>query len=136
AIDQPAYTPTIQTPPWGGVYNVTSPTQLALYPALAMMIYRNDLKEGEIVVDRKVNFEALEAGSRVFDEQVIQDHDRKVFKSSFPIEAMAAGKVTLTFTDEDSPDEIETLDAFKKDNGIVSNTGQLFWAEENRGHFT
>ena len=136
AIDQPAYTPTIQTPPWGGVYNVTTPTQLALYPALAMMIYRNDIDEGETVVDRKVNFEALETGSRVFDEQVIQDHDRKVFKSNFPIEAMAAGKVTLTFTDDDGPDEINDLDAFKKDNGIVSNTGQLFWTEENQGHFT
>src|SRR5690606_13125253 len=56
AIDQPAYTTTIQSPPSEGVYNVTSPTQLALYPALDMMIYRNDLQEGEPVVDRKVNF--------------------------------------------------------------------------------
>lgn len=136
AIDQPTYTPTIQTPPWGGVYNVTSPTQLALYPALAMMIYRNDIQEGETIVDRKVNFDALESGVRVFDERVIQDYDRKAFKGSFPLEAMAAGKVTLTFTEDNVADEMVTLDPFKKDNGIASNTGQLYWTEENNGHFT
>ncbi|NHE58529.1 hypothetical protein [Cyclobacterium plantarum] len=136
AIDQPSYTPTIQTPPWGGVYNVTSPTQLALYPALAMMVYRKDILEGETIVDRKINFEALEAGASFFDEKVIQDHDRKVFKSNFPIAAMAAGKITLTFTSEDLPDEIGNLEPYEKDGGIVSNTGQLYWTEENRGHFT
>ncbi|WP_162340872.1 hypothetical protein [Cyclobacterium salsum] len=136
AIDQPSYTPTIQTPPWGGVYNVTSPTQLALYPALAMMIYRKDLMEGETIVDRKVNFEALNAGSNFFDETVVQDHDRKVLNTPFPLEAMAAGKVTLTFTPENLPDEIGSLDVFKQNNGIVSNTGQLYWTEEDNGHFT
>ncbi|SHM58327.1 hypothetical protein SAMN04488057_102223 [Cyclobacterium lianum] len=136
AVDQPSYTPTIQTAPWGGVYNVTSPTQLALYPALAMMIYRGDIIEGETIVDRKVNFDALEAGLSFFDERVIQDQDRKVFKTNFPTEAMAAGRVTLTFTDEDLTDEIGNIAAFKQDGGIVSNTGQLYWTEENRGHFT
>src|SRR5690606_20686671 len=37
---------------------------------------------------------------------------------------------------EDEPDEIANLDAYKNDEGVLSNTGQLFWTEENLGHFT
>ena len=42
ATDYPHFTPTIQNPS-GGIYNATSPTQLSLYPALAAMIYRDDV---------------------------------------------------------------------------------------------
>src|SRR5690606_32466605 len=39
------YSPTVQQ--GNGVYNVPTPTHLALYPALSAMIYRNDISEGD-----------------------------------------------------------------------------------------
>jgi hypothetical protein len=61
ALDYPHFTKTLHTP---GVYNVTSPTQLALYPALAAMLYRNDVQEGTTVIRRGVNLRILRPAKR------------------------------------------------------------------------
>src|SRR5690606_31580674 len=53
AMDFSHYSPTVQQ--GNGVYNVSSPTQLALYPALSAMVYRNDVREGGVVANRNVN---------------------------------------------------------------------------------
>jgi hypothetical protein len=136
ATDYPHFTPTIQTPPWGGVYNACAPTQLALYPALAMMIYRNDIKEGEIAVNRNVHLPSLAENTQFFEESVVQDHDRKSFAGSFPLEAMAVGKVNLSFTDALKENEIADLSKFWKDKTVISNTQQLFWDYSEKGFFT
>jgi hypothetical protein len=65
ATDYRQFTPTIQTP-GGGIYNATTPTQLALYPALATAIFRNDIVEGSTVVDRRVNISKLLDGEYHF----------------------------------------------------------------------
>ncbi len=136
ATDYPYFTPTIQTPPWGGIYNACSPTQLALYPALAMMIYRNDIKEGEIAVNRQVHLPSVAENKQFFDERVIQDHDRKSFAGSFPLEAMAVGKVSLTFTNSLKENETTDLSKFWKNKTVTSNTNQLFWDYSDKGFFT
>lgn len=68
ATDNRQFTPTIQNR-GGGIYNATTPTQLALYPALATMIYRNDIKEGETALNRKVNIDELLNGDTTFREK-------------------------------------------------------------------
>jgi hypothetical protein len=75
AMDYDHYTPTIQS--GHGVYNVTSPTHLALYPALTSMIYRGDIKEGRPVANRKVTVANLEKGMLPFLEKIEQESDVK-----------------------------------------------------------
>lgn len=133
ATDYRQFTPTIQTP-GGGIYNATTPTQLALYPALATSVYRNDIQEGITVVDRRVNISELLKGDTTFREKVEQDHDRKVLKGDFPLEAMAIGKVGITFTDKEPAEVVSDLAQYIKGNEVLSNTGQLMW--DKSGYFT
>jgi hypothetical protein len=133
ATDYRQFTPTIQTP-GGGIYNATVPTQLALYPALATAIYRNDIEEGLTVVDRRVNITELLNGDTTFREKVEQDHDRKVLKGDFPLEAMAIGRVGITFTDGEPAEVVSELAPFLKEGQVFSNTGQLMW--DKSGYFT
>lgn len=133
ATDYRQFTPTIQTP-GGGIYNATTPTQLALYPALAAAIFRNDIYEGSTVVDRRVNIGKLLEGDITFREKVEQDHDRKVLKGDFPLEAMAIGKVGITFTENEPTEVVADLDPYIKNNRVSSNTGQLMW--DKSGYFT
>jgi len=133
ATDYRQFTPTIQTP-GGGIYNATTPTQLALYPALATSVYRNDIQEGKTVVDRRVNIGELLKGDTTFREKVEQDHDRKVLKGDFPLEAMAIGKVGITFTDGEPAEVVSDLAQYMNGNEVLSNTGQLMW--DKSGYFT
>lgn len=135
ATDIPHYTNTIQSG-GGGIYNATSPTQLALYPALARMIYRGDVKEGETVVDRKVDLSSLLKGATPLNETVKQDFDRKVMEGSFPLQLMAAGKVLLSFSDKNKTQMISNLSSLWKDSAMHSTTGQLVWSEMGNGYFT
>ncbi|MCU0389963.1 MAG: hypothetical protein MUE81_02490 [Thermoflexibacter sp.] len=136
ATDYPYFTETIQTPLWGGIYNACSPTQLALYPALAMMIYRNDIKEGETVVNRNIHLPSLAENKQFFDERVVQDHDRKSFIANFALEAMGIGKVNISFTDSLKENEITDLSKFWKNKTVTSTTHQLFWDYSGKGYFT
>jgi len=133
ATDVPHYTSTIQS---HGIYNATSPTQMALYPALARMIYRGDIEEGETVVDRKVNISSILNGETPINETVKQDFDRKVIEGTFPIQLMAAGKVLLTFSDENKMEMQDNLSSLWKDSVMTSTTGQLSWSEKGKGYFT
>lgn len=135
AMDYSGFTPTVQS--GHGVYNVTSPTQLALYPALAAMIYRNDIKEGRVIANRKVSFSELSKGKLPFYEKVEQESDVKKLESVVPLEFMAAGRVVLSFNDN-SKITVTAVDKFidtihKK---VSSTTGQLVWDYSDKGYFT
>lgn len=135
AMDQPQFTPAIQQ--GRGVYNIASPTQLALYPALAAMIYRNDVREGEVIANRNVNIEDLKNGKLAFVEKVSQQYDVKSFTSSVPVEALAVGRVTVSF---DKPKLSSTADLSqywdRNKRLLISATGQLQWAYSEKGFFT
>jgi hypothetical protein len=100
AMDYPHFTPTVQS--GHGVYNVTSPTHLGLYPALAAMIYRNDIRKGDIVATRNVSESALATGRLPFFEKVEQESDVKKLQSVVPLQALAAGRVVLSFNQKRS----------------------------------
>ena len=136
AIDYPNYTSTIQTPPWGGIYNATSPTQIALYPALASMIYRGDVKEGEVVVNRKIDIVSILKGAALVQETVTQDYDRKVIEGTFPLQLMAGGKILLSFSEENKTEFLNDMHSLWKDSIITSTTKQLQWSEKGKGFFT
>lgn len=135
ASDYPYFTKTIHTP---GVYNVNMPTQLPLYPALASMIYRNEVIEGEVVSTRHVHLPSLHDGIVGFDEQVRQDWDQKEFTGTPPNEAFAIGKVELQYTDEFVETPVPDLTSFWDTTAqvITSSTGQLKWDYSGNGYFT
>lgn len=134
AVDRQDYSETIHTP---GVYNVTTPTQLGLYPALGRMVYRGDVKEGDVIATRYVHIPSLSEGRIGFQEVVTQDHDVKSITGDIPSEFLAAGRVVLDFPDEWTktplPD-IRNLWDFEN-RQIKSNTGQLMWDFSDKGYF-
>ena len=134
ATDFTNFTNTIQTPR-GGIYNATSPTQLALYPALSTMIYRNDIQEGKTVVNRMVDLKELLEGKTTFRDKIVQDYDRKQIEGAFAIQSMAAGRVVISFSDKSGIDS-SGFSGLYKDHGVTSNTGQLYWDEKGKGYFT
>jgi len=135
AMDYPHFTPTVQS--GHGVYNVTSPTQLALYPALASMIYRKDVTKAEVVANRTAPVRQLMKGQLPFYEKVEQESDIKRLQSLVPLEALAAGRVVLTFADSTKPTApfINKLPAVTN-NTVRSTTGQLLWNYKDSGFFT
>jgi len=135
AMDFSHFTNTIQN--GYGVYNVTSPTQLALYPALAAMVYRGDVKEAEVIANRNVYIADLKKGKLNFLEKTAQQYDVKSFESSVPLEALAIGKVTVSFDGLEKPIE-QNLDRYwnKEKKIITSVTGQLKWSYDGEGYAT
>ncbi len=134
AMDYTHFTNTIQS---HGVYNVTSPTQLALYPALAALIYRNDVKEGDVVANRNVNLSDLKKGKLNFVEKTAQQYDVKSFEAGVPMEALAIGPVTISFDESMATKEINLSKYWNKEKKeIASTTNQLKWNYSGKGYFT
>lgn len=135
ASNYPRFTEKLDMP---NVYNVMSPLQMTLYPALARMIYADEIKEGEIVSVRNVHVPSLKTGRLGFVENVKQDWDHKDFESVVPQEALAIGRVGVKFTDKfqetEKPDLSDYWDRANK--LIVSTTGQLEWHYGEQDYFT
>jgi hypothetical protein len=132
AMDYDHFTPTVQS--GHGVYNVTSPTQLSLYPALAALVYRGDVKEGSVVADRRVVLSELQKGGLPFFEKVEQEADVKNLQSAVPPEALAKGKVVLSFT-SNAKSKVPSLQLADLSAGtITSTTGQLQWHYGDSGY--
>ncbi len=133
--DYPGFHPTLQNPKSQGVYNPDVPAQMGLFPALSRMIYREDVKEGEITHRRKVHLPSLATGELGFEEEISQDHDIKSFTGEVPASSLAEGKVVVTFTDK--PEETQSFESPNKNPEILrSTTGQLTWNTRDKGFFT
>jgi hypothetical protein len=137
ASNDTGYSTTIQSSNHG-VYNVESPLQLGLYPAIANMIYRNDIKEGDLLGTRNVNIPALEKGIIGFVELSDQSGDQKTFRSTVPSEVLAIGKFPVSFTSEFIPTvapELQTwLDTLNRT--IKATNKQLEWHYGEKPWFT
>ncbi|MFH0756741.1 MAG: hypothetical protein V2B15_05605 [Bacteroidota bacterium] len=135
ASDYPEFSETIHTP---GVYNVTSPTQLTLYPAISRMIYRNDIKEGEVISSRYIHIPSLSEGKLLFNEKVEQGYDDKFITGDVPSEALAAGRVVVEFPGQYMETPVPDLSAlWDRDAKMInSNTGQLHWDYSEKGFIT
>jgi hypothetical protein len=124
AVDYDHFTPTIHTP---GVYNTTSPTQLALYPALVSTLYNGDIKQGDVVSVRNVHVPSLANGNLGFSDIQKQDWDQKEFGGDLPTQAMALGRVEVDFTNAFIPTVFPDFSKISQPGTIKSNTGQLTW---------
>jgi hypothetical protein len=121
--------------PWG-VWKADVPTSLGQYPALARMIYRGDVKQGEVISRRRVSLAELAEGRFSFSDNVEQRGDLKVFGGSVPPEALAAGGVVVEFTDKPQPSLLPDMSRYRQGSVIKSTTGQLAWDTSGQGFFT
>jgi hypothetical protein len=131
ASNEPGLSARLQTV-HGGVYSADSPLHMALYPALARMVYRGDVREGPVVSSRNVHLPDLREGRLGFRETVRQDHDVKSFGGTVPAEALAVGRVLVSFTDRREATAAPDLSRWRSAAGLRSATGQLTWG---KGYF-
>jgi hypothetical protein len=125
----PRFTPTIQS---RTAYNVESPTQIGLYPALARMVMRGDVQEAEVVSTRKVNIASLADGTLPFSETVEQDGDVKGIGGDVPPAALAVGRAVVEFTGKLETTEPFDVSKYTRNGVIQSATGQLAWQADGK----
>ena len=118
-----------------GVWNAERPSLLGQYPTMARLLYRGEVKEGEVISVRRVSDDNLLNNKFDFSEGAQVTGDVKNFKSSVPGEALAAGKVLLEFTGAQPaastfPDMAKYQPA---DKVIQSTTKQLTWDYSKKG---
>jgi hypothetical protein len=118
------------------VYNIDTPTQIGLYPALVRMIYRGDVQQGEVVSVRKVHVPSLLDGTLGFSEKVEQDGDRKDFAGDLPREVLAVGRALVEFTEQAEKTDKPDLSQYVREGVVESTTKQLHWYPGQRGRFT
>ena len=120
--------------PWG-VWNADAPTQIGQYPALARMIMRGDVSEGETIGVRSVSPRNLAEGKFGFSDQVVQQGDVKSFSGNTPETALAAGRLVVKFTDRDEPSIFPDMAKYDRNKRIVSTTRLLMWDYSGKGYF-
>ncbi len=121
--------------PWG-VWEADVPTSLGQYPGLARLIYRGDVKEGDVISVRRVSPANLAEGQFDFSDTAEQHGDVKSFGGSVPAEALAAGRVVVEFTDKSQASQPPNMARFRRGSVIHSTTGQLAWDTSTKGFFT
>lgn len=130
------FTNTMGTPV--NVYNTNNITQIGQFPALARMIQRKDVQEGQLLPNRNVHIPSLKEGKIGFTESLRQQGDIKQLGGDVPIEALALGRLELEFTDEFEPTVLPDWSKWTSNRVVKSNTGQLEWdySQKDRGFFT
>ncbi|MGO9107926.1 MAG: hypothetical protein ACLP9L_01725 [Thermoguttaceae bacterium] len=119
--------------PWG-VWNVDVPTQIGQFPALARMIMRGDVKEGDVIGVRNVSPENLAEGKFDFSDRVVQQGDAKSFTGTTPEAALAAGRLVVKFTDKNEPSIFPDMTRYDRKKRIISTTKQLKWDYSGNGY--
>ncbi|HEX4124074.1 MAG TPA: hypothetical protein VHY37_05045, partial [Tepidisphaeraceae bacterium] len=119
-----------------GIWQVDTPTQIGQFPAIARMVYRGDVKEGDIIADRRVSKDDLEKANFNFSDKIDTSGDSKNLDGSLPAAAIAAGRVVVEFTDKEQDSTLPDMAKYTQGAAVVSNTGQLKWDPSNQGYFT
>lgn len=110
------------------------------YPALARLVYRDDVRQGDVVVNRRVSIpRLLETGNVGFEEPFSPFMKSTVSDYAAPKASLAAGRVVMEFVD--GPAELPVIDRsapyIDPANGVVrSTTGQLAWHWKGAEYFT
>jgi len=96
---------------------------------MARLLYRGDVKDGDIISVRRVSDANLRDGVFDFTEGAQVTGDVKNFKSNIPSEALAAGKLLLEFTgDKTVASTFPDMSKYQlADKVIQSPNKQLTW---------
>ncbi len=118
------------------MWHVNTPTQLGQYPAISRMIFRGDVKQGDIISTRMVSTDDLTAGKFDFTEGNKSNGDVKEYTGACPPAALAAGRCVVQFPDKSTPSTLPDMSKYTNGTVITSNTGELMWDSADKGYFT
>lgn len=121
-------------------WDASNPAIAVTFPAVSRMVRRMDVREAPETFHLNAHRPSLLAGRMSFLGETFQDGDQKDFKTDkAPVEALAATRVAVRFTDtfEDTPQF--DLSPFLDGRTVVSSTGELRWTpsdspQQNGGH--
>ncbi len=122
-------------------WDVTAPTIMGVFPAVARQVLRGDVKESEVLAKRNVYYPELGEGSLGFDDTLIMDYDYKIMDSDkVPARSLAVARSVVAFVDEPTPTPAFDMTPYIRDGALISSTGQLKWtpkeAYDQKGYFT
>ena len=137
ATDIPRFSEYLQSESHG-VYNATSPLHMGLYPALARMVFRNDVTESPVIATRNVHIPSLAEGKLGFVETVNQGYDDKSFTGTVAPEMLAVGRFPVRFTENYTETAIPDISKFwdMKTKVVHSLTGELKWEYGKKNYVT
>jgi hypothetical protein len=118
---------------------IERPENIGIYPALARMIYRNDLAEGPVISTRRAALKDLQEGKLPWGAEYYSGwKDVKTYVGPMPGSALAAGRVVVEFTDTPQPSDLPNMARYETNGVIRSATGQLVWdvSRPGLGFFT
>jgi hypothetical protein len=122
------------------VWQVSAPQVLGIFPAVARMVRRGDVREARTTHPLNVHLPSFLRGEWGFRDTTRQEHDIKSFATDVvPTEALAVSRIAVDFTDEAVPTPPFDLAPHRRGDAIVSDTGELSWVPGNKpmdGHFT
>ncbi|MHC4500920.1 MAG: beta-galactosidase, partial [Planctomycetota bacterium] len=113
-------------------YVTCTPHYIGQFPALACAIYNNHFDEGDIISARRLSTSDIFAGIDKLQQEyglVGYDENELLAHGSTPVEALAAGRVTLKVMDRQGPSYLGDLSTCwnRRARTVQSNTGQLTW---------
>ncbi len=124
---------------WPGMssYVTETPHYIGQFPALAFAIYKGHLEEGAVVAARRLSPAQAFAGVDALDQQqgaAGYDENELLSHGGTPVEALAAGRVTLKVADGQGASQSARLTDWLDTRGrkVRSNTGQLTWDYSKR----
>jgi hypothetical protein len=118
----------------GQPWEVMTPQNLGIFPAVARQVLRGDVKTADLLATRYVHLPSLEKGELGFDDSSSQAGDVKTFNSAtVPAASLAVARCVVDFPDQ--PHATDKFDPSKyiKDGAYVSSTGQLRWHPADAG---
>lgn len=125
------------THPHDKKFNNLTPVGVGLYPVLSRMVLREDITEAKPIAIRRLNKQQAIQQNYDFKNTVEQVNDIKSLSGEPHHHALAAGKVLVEFTDDDS---VSTIQDWQKNHltvnadqskTITSSTQELKWTYAN-----
>lgn len=111
-----------------GLWDATNPVGLATFAAVSRMVRRLDVAEAPETFALRVHVPSLHEGRMGFRGKTEQAWDEKSFTTDkVPMEALAATRVAIAFTDTFEPTPAFDLAPYRDGPSIVSATKQLRW---------
>lgn len=123
ANDEDRYSERVTVRGEGGIWNADLPNNFGLFPLLARMVLRGDVREGPVVRRERVSMRDLERGILPPASGVTQTGDRKEFGGA---EALARGRAVVSFG---SKTGLKTPEI--SEGRVQSVTGELDWRYGN-----
>ncbi|NRA38757.1 MAG: hypothetical protein HRU15_11495, partial [Planctomycetes bacterium] len=121
-------------------WNVSTPHNFAVFPAIARQVRRHDIKTTEKHIPLNVHLDSLHTGQVGFTDTTEQAYDIKSFTTDkVSSRALAVSRIAVTYTDEYTDTQAFDLQAHIKNGALHSLTGELAWyegTETDSGYFT